>query len=138
MITSMSFDSESDSESATRQYNRAKIERWASLSEKIATAMLEASGKPMAKGKKPWEGWVHIRDLRNRTIRMKSANRVSSKRSDKHPESIWNDLLGPDLSDSARVFKSIELRAFPGPVAVLLALGSESRACGRSTARRVR
>jgi len=79
-----------------RQSDKEQIEHRFSLSEKLATVLPQALGKSSPKGTSSWEGFVHMRRLRDRIIHMKSSDRKHSKGDNMHPKSIWNDILDPD------------------------------------------
>lgn len=92
-----------------RQFDKEQIERQLSLSEKLATVLPQAMGKSSPKGTSPWEGFVHLRRLRDRVVHMKSEDRKRSKGHEKYPESIWRDLLNPNQRDYPSIAKSMVL-----------------------------
>jgi hypothetical protein len=104
------FEEETDGGAlAVRQYRKPEIERRTGLSEKLATVLPRALDRPSPKGQRVWEGFVHMRRLRNHIIHMKSADRSRSNASDMYPQSIWSDLLGPEFRDFASVAKEMML-----------------------------
>ena len=92
-----------------RQFDKGQIERHFSLSEKLATVLPQATGKPSPKGNSSWEGFVHLRRLRDRVVHIKSEDRKRSKAHDVYPKSIWSDLLNPCQRDYPAIAKAMVL-----------------------------
>jgi len=92
-----------------RQFDKEQIERHLSLSEKLATVLPRATGKPSPKGTSTWEDFVHLGRLRDRVVHMKSEDRKRSKAHDMYPKSIWSDLLNPSQRDFPAIAKSMVL-----------------------------
>lgn len=80
-----------------RHFDKEQIERRLSLSEKLARVLPKAKDGPSPKGTAIWEGFVHLRRLRDRIVHMKSEDRRRSQGHDKYPDSVWRDLLDPNL-----------------------------------------
>jgi hypothetical protein len=94
---------------AVRQFDKEIIEREFSLSDKLASILPSVKKTPSPKGTNDWEGFVHLRRLRDRIVHMKSKDREHSKHGNMYPESIWNDLLNPSQRHYPSIAKSMIL-----------------------------
>lgn len=92
-----------------RQFDKEQIERKFSLSDKLASILPSVKKISSPKGTTDWEGFVHLRRLRDRIVHMKSKDREHSKHTNMYPESIWNDLLNPDQRHYPFIAKSMIL-----------------------------
>lgn len=92
-----------------RQHSRDWIEQHIGLSEKLIRVLPEVTGKPSPKGSVVWEGFVHLRRLRNRIVHLKKKDRVRSKGDDLYPDSIWKDLLDPQQRNYPEIAKDMIL-----------------------------
>lgn len=70
--------------------DKAQIERWLSLDEKLSEVLPSILSIPSPKGKRSWNGFKKLKDIRDRIIHMKEADRRSSG-----PENptLWHDLF---------------------------------------------
>lgn len=106
------YEAEGQTESgifSVRQFNKEQLERHFSLSEKLATVLPVILDVPSPKGNKEWEGFVHLKRLRDRIIHMKSADRKHSQHGEMYPDSLWNDLLKPNQPNYPIIAKNIIL-----------------------------
>jgi hypothetical protein len=92
-----------------RQHNQEAIERHASLTEKLSRILPELKQVTSPKGMHIGEGYVDLRRLRDRVVHLKSSDRQRFNAHNRHPESIWTDLLDPKLRDFPDVAKQLVL-----------------------------
>lgn len=81
-------------ERVTRQYDKQQIERALSLDHKIGDVLPAALGMKTPKGGKLWSDYQKLRDLRDRIVHMKTADRFFNGEAG---SSIWNSLLTKPL-----------------------------------------
>ena len=70
--------------------NKQEIERWVSLDEKLHAVLPKIFSLPTPKGKHVWDKYKAIKDIRDRIIHLKMADR---KASGPEVETIWGELL---------------------------------------------
>jgi hypothetical protein len=92
-----------------RQFDKEQIELKFSLSDKLASILPSVKKISSPKGTNDWEGFVHLRRLRDRIVHMKSKDRERSKYGNMYPESIWKDLLNPSQRHYPSIAKSMIL-----------------------------
>lgn len=86
----------------TESYNKEQIERFLSLDEKVSHILPTILNVKSPKGKKIYQNYVAIREVRDRIIHMKSKDRKSGEK-----KTIWNDLL--HINHTNPVTSAIEL-----------------------------
>ena len=74
----------------TEKYNKEQIEKWLSLDIKLGEILPQIMNVSSPKGGPLWNKYSTIKQLRDRIIHMKSADRKSSGPEE---ESIWKDIL---------------------------------------------
>ena len=76
---------------STEKYTKAEIERWIQIDEKLGKVLPEIFGVETPKGKhKSWNEFQKLKEIRDRLIHMKTADRRSAGPEDK---TIWNELV---------------------------------------------
>ena len=71
------------------------VERYLSLDVKLLDVLPSVLGKPSPKGLAVWEGYHHLRDLRNAIVHLKTVSYPKSQEINTSPDSIWYRLLSP-------------------------------------------
>jgi hypothetical protein len=89
----------------------AEIERQCSTDEKLGTILGQLLGKATPKGKKPWQGFATLKDLRDATIHLKSRDQYVRGAPDK--ETLYFRLLNTKPTDYPRWAISL-IRYFTG------------------------
>ena len=93
-------------------YTKPQIERFVKLDTKLAEVLPEVRSVKSPKGTKVWQGFIWLKNLRDRLVHLKSSD--LKQRQDKNLEDYaWAMLLDPKVLRSAQVAKDVMAWYFP-------------------------
>ena len=92
---------------------KPSIERRVDLNEKLATILPQVKNVPSPKGTKVWQQYVTLKNMRDRIVHLKSADRRTSNDRDLFPDSIWSKLLDPTQDNYPLYAKQMILHFIP-------------------------
>lgn len=109
------YQYEKKSRRSTETFSKEEIERWISIDEKLGTILPTILSVPSPKGKhKSWEGFVKLKDVRDRLIHMKTDDRKSSGIEE---ITIWTELVKsePPYKAALAIIEYFILNGATGP-----------------------